>query len=140
MTLDKNVVLLKLEQIQNCVERIESKLPFTLEELEGDFDLQDVVSVNLQRAIQVSVDLAGHLLTETNQRAPETMADAFRSLCRLTVLGPDLTDSLVKAIGLRNALVHEYDGIRWEVVHEVSHKHLGVFRDYARTIKSHYLK
>ena len=43
----------KLDALARCLARIESKSPFTLERLRSDADLQDIISVNLERAIQM---------------------------------------------------------------------------------------
>lgn len=134
MSPKESVVLTKLEQIQNCILRIESKVPFTVEELKNDFDLQDVVSLNLQRAIQVSVDLGAYILSQSDEKAPQTMAETFRILASKKNISPELADLLVKSVGLRNALVHEYDGIKWDIVHEVATQHLDVFRQFVKAI------
>jgi hypothetical protein len=40
----------KLESLRRCVHRIETKCPADPAVLEADFDLQDIVSLNLSRA------------------------------------------------------------------------------------------
>ena len=70
----------KLDALARCLLRIESKKPFTVEQLKSDFDLQDIVSINLERSVQQSVDIASVILAETNEPAPLTMADSFAKL------------------------------------------------------------
>lgn len=41
--------------------RIESKQSFDAEQLADDFDLQDIVSLNLTRAVQMAVDIGAHI-------------------------------------------------------------------------------
>jgi len=52
-------------------DRIRSKRGFTHEELLRDFDLQDILSVNIQRAVQLSVDIALHMLSDLSGKLPE---------------------------------------------------------------------
>ncbi len=54
--MDRQIILDKLTSLKRCVERIESKVPENSRILMLDFDLQDIISLNLQRAVQVCVD------------------------------------------------------------------------------------
>jgi uncharacterized protein YutE (UPF0331/DUF86 family) len=134
MTSEKAVLLAKLEHLQNCLYRLESKNPFSLQDLETNFDLQDIISVNLQRAIQICVDVATYLLSENQQRSPQSMADAFESLAKLGWISQDLKTQFIKAVGLRNVLVHEYDDIQWDIVYTVVSEHMDVFKKFAKAI------
>ena len=66
--MDRAVVEQKLESLRRCVLRIESKAPPTAEVLASDFDLQDIISLNLSRAVQLAVDIGAHLISELNFR------------------------------------------------------------------------
>ncbi len=130
----KNVVLQKLENIANCVNRIESKKPFTVDDLKLNFDIQDTISINLQRAIQAATDLAAHIISEKNGRTPKDMGDTFTVLNELNLIDKNLSELMIKATGFRNAIVHEYDGIDWVVVHTVCENHLHLFKDFSKSI------
>lgn len=80
--MDEVLVLRKMESLGRCVNRIRSKRGFTHEELLRDFDLQDILSVNLQRAVQLSVDIALHMLSDRSLR--QTPGHDGRSLHRAT--------------------------------------------------------
>ena len=56
--MDATVVEQKLESLRRCLLRIETKCPADPERLEADFDLQDIVSLNLSRSVQLCVDIA----------------------------------------------------------------------------------
>ena len=60
--MDREVVEQKLESLRRCLARIESKCPVDPLVLVADFDLQDIVSLNLSRAVQLSVDIGAHLI------------------------------------------------------------------------------
>ena len=55
--MDKQVITQKLE---SCLVRIQDKSPNNAEILVSDLDLQDIISVNLSRAVQLSVDISAH--------------------------------------------------------------------------------
>lgn len=132
MTLD--VLHQKIDSLRNCIERIESKKPFSAEDLRVNFDLQDIISINLERAVQTCVDIAAHLLAEKNGPSPTTMADSFIYLAQEKVISENISKSLVKSVGLRNLLVHEYSKIDWDIVASVANEHLDTFRDFSREI------
>jgi uncharacterized protein YutE (UPF0331/DUF86 family) len=49
--MDLEVVEQKLESLRRCLQRIESKCPADAQTLAADFDLQDIVSLNLKKAV-----------------------------------------------------------------------------------------
>lgn len=128
------VIHQKIESLRNCIERIESKKPFTAEDLRKNFDLQDIISVNLERSVQVSVDLASHLLAERNGRTPTTMAESFILLADEKIISMETANSLVKSVGLRNLLVHEYSKIDWDIVARVANDHIDTFRIFVKEL------
>lgn len=130
----KSIILQKLENIANCINRIESKQPFSVEDLKSNFDIQDTISINLQRAIQAATDLAAHIISERNGRTPKDTGDAFVVLQEMKIIEEPLSRLMIKATGFRNAIVHEYDGIDWVIVHTVCENHLHLFRDFSNTI------
>ncbi len=45
--MDTDVVLAKLDSLQRCVSRVEEKTPTNVELLKSDYDIQDIISLNL---------------------------------------------------------------------------------------------
>ena len=76
--MDRNVVEAKLESLRRCVERIAAKTPSSADQLAQNQDLQDIIALNLQRAVQLSVDLASPLIAETAARPPLHDGGEFR--------------------------------------------------------------
>ncbi len=125
----------KLVSIGRCIERIVQHTPPSASDLAGDYDSQDIVSVNLQRAVQLAVDVAGAMIARRALTPPATMADAFRILAKADLLSGKLAERLARAVGFRNVSVHEYDEIDWNIVYSLITKHLDDFRDFVRTVK-----
>lgn len=135
--MDATVVAQKLESLRRCLSRIETKCPADPAQLESDFDLQDIVSLNLSRAVQLCVDIGAHLIAGMNTPAPDTMGQTFDILAREGVLSAELAASLKKAVGFRNIAVHSYNAINWQMVHRIAHDHLGDFTAFARVVSQH---
>lgn len=78
--MDRTLIEKKLESLRRCLLRIREKCPATPERLSQDADAQDIVALNLTRAVQLSVDIGAHLIADTDGLAPETMGQTFDSL------------------------------------------------------------
>jgi uncharacterized protein YutE (UPF0331/DUF86 family) len=132
--MDKDVINRKLESLRRCIARITSKRPITREDLRSNHDLQDIIALNLERAVQICVDIAAHVISETEMPPPSTMAEGFERLAELQVLSPQLADSLHKAVALRNILVHNYTNINWDIVTDIVTHRLTDFVQFAEAI------
>lgn len=124
----------KLVSIGRCVQRIVQHTPATAADLAADHDSQDIISINLQRAIQLAVDVAGAMIARRALTPPATMADAFRILAKAELLSDELAERLARAVGFRNVSVHEYEEIDWNIVYSLITKHLDDFRDFVRAV------
>ena len=71
--MDREIVEQKLESLRRCLQRVQIKCPPDASTLEADFDLQDIVTLNLSRAVQLCVDIAAHCIAATELPAPATM-------------------------------------------------------------------
>ena len=106
--MDREVVEQKLESLRRCLQRIEKKCPSEASTLVADIDLQDIVALNLSRAVQISVDIGAHLITGMEVSPPDTMGQTFDVLAQAGILNNALATSLKKAVGFRNIAVHNY--------------------------------
>lgn len=132
--MDYDVVLAKLESLERCVRRVEEKTPHDVEALEADFDVQDILILNLERAVQLCVDVGLHILADTSVPVPTTMGAVFRVLAEKQLIPLEVAERLGQAVGLRNIAVHQYKDIDWAVVYTVTHKHLDDFRVFAAAV------
>lgn len=106
--MDRDLVAAKLDSLRLCVERVAGKTPASSQEPAQNADLQDIIALNLQRAVQLSVDVASHLIGDTDIAPPSTMAEHFDALNRLQIINSALADRMKKAVGFRNLAVHSY--------------------------------
>jgi uncharacterized protein YutE (UPF0331/DUF86 family) len=132
--MDKDVIYAKLDTLRRCVERIRSKTPNSANALLENYDLQDIISVNLERCVQLCVDIAAHVLAERDMPVPESMAGSFDELRELGFIPQDLAARLSKAVGFRNIAVHAYQKIDWDIVFSIITQRLEDFPVFARYI------
>ena len=133
--MDTDVIKTKLVSLQRCMERIRQKTPANAQQLAENFDLQDILILNLQRAVQISIDIATSILADSPM-VPSTMAEAFLLLRRQGVLSEAVARKLAKSVGLRNIAVHEYTSLDWNVVYAVAHTHIEDFAEFGREIST----
>ena len=72
----------------------------------------------LEQAIGRMIDINFHLITESGHAPPKDYHESFIRLGTLGVMTSDLAKEMALAAGLRNWIVHEYDDIDPERVHE----------------------
>ena len=132
--MDEDLILGKLESLSRCLERIEEKTPASAEALKADFDRQDIISVNLERAVQACVDVGMHIISQRSLLLPDSMAGAFLALAKLSVIDNHTAVVMGKTVGFRNTAVHAYRTINWDIVFSICTKHLDDFRAFARQI------
>ena len=65
----------------------------------------------LQEAIEAALDINAHLIAEHGRAVPEDYYSGFPALAGLGILSRELADQLAPSAGLRNRLVHEYEGL-----------------------------
>jgi len=126
------VIERKLESLRQCIARVRAKRPPTAALLAADADLQDVLVLNLSRAVQVCVDIGAHLLAPTGSAPPATMGETFTRLGEAGLIDAALAARLRAAVGFRNIAVHNYEAIDWEIVWLLAGDPLGDFEAFAR--------
>ena len=117
-----------------CLNRIRDRLPSSETKFLKDYDAQDVVILNLTRIIQLSVDIASHILASTNQPIPSTMAETFVNLERNDIITPEIADKMKRSVGYRNIAIHNYDDIDLSITYDIATHHLDDFKDFIKQI------
>lgn len=131
--MDKDVLQTKLEMLVRCIQRIKSQNVATLADLEASLDKQEIIILNLQRAVQICVDIGNHIAVDYAV-SPTTMSDVFRILAKKNVITKLNADNLAKAVGFRNIAVHQYDVLDNNIIFSIVQNNLRDFADFASAI------
>ena len=115
---DSDVIDARLRELSRRLRRVEAKQPAALKQLAADEDLQDILTRNLELAIQTCIDIAFHWCG-AHGVVPTTAADAFAQLAKRDLIERGLAERLQRAVGFRNVLVHEYAEVDWKIVMRV---------------------
>ena len=131
--MDKVLLQKKLEMLVRCIERIKSQNVSSLEELESNLDKQEIIILNLQRAVQICIDIGNHILLDYSV-TPATMADTFKSMAEKGIISVSNAANLAKAVAFRNIAVHQYDTLDNKIIFDIINNHLVDFSDFAASI------
>ena len=96
-----------------------------------DGDAQDIIALNLTRAVQLCVDVAAHILAERDEPVPDTMSALFERLKQAGVISKPLATRMQGAVGFRNIVIHAYRDVDWDSVYTIVSDRLDDFRNFA---------
>ena len=134
--IDEDIVLAKVAIIQRCLRRIREKVGMTPERLD-DPDIQDIVVLNLQRAIQAAIDLAAHLVAEEALGLPSSLRENFQLLGRAKIIPAELAEKMQKMVGFRNIAIHEYQNLNPIILKKIVTERLDDLVQYYKHVLSH---
>ena len=132
--MDKEVLQTKLEALIHCVQRIKSQEITSVDELESNIDKQEIIILNLQRAVQICVDIGNHILLDYETPTPSTMSETFKYLADNKLISSKNAEELSRAVGFRNIVVHQYENLDCKIIYAIITSHLDDFKNFAGAI------
>ncbi len=83
--------------------------PLTKEELTSSKLLNDSAERNIQVAVQACLDIANHIVAALGlDRSFNDTSEVFFELSQEKIIPESLAEKLIKAVGYRNVIVHDY--------------------------------
>lgn len=131
---DKDLILAKASSVKRHLRRIEEKRNIDLNIFLKDIDLQESILFNLQMAIQNCIDIAAHIISDEGLGVPGSTNEMFYLLEENGYLDRDITEKMVKAVGFRNLIVHEYEQIELRQVFEIAQEDIKDLNEYLKSI------
>src|SRR5262249_57144135 len=93
----------------------------------------------LQIAIQASLDVASHIVSDARLGEPETNRELFDRLAQHGWVSADLAATMAKMAGFRNIVVHGYAGVNLDIAKDVIEHRLGDLLAFVKTIRERLL-
>jgi uncharacterized protein YutE (UPF0331/DUF86 family) len=135
---DRDLILAKIATVDRCLRRIA--------EVRGErrasltpVDVEDIVLLNLQRAVQAAIDLAAHVVASEGYGVPDSIAACFSILEGQNLLEPELASRLRRMGGFRNIAVHNYQALDLKIVEAIVTRHLDDLRAFCSRITGQFL-
>ena len=131
---DRDIILAKASSVKRHLSRIIEKRNTDLQTFLQDIDRQEIILFNLQMAIQNCIDIAAHIISEEGFGVPGSTSEMFYLLEENGYIDSELTEKMVKAVGFRNLIVHEYGKIELKQVFEVAQEDIKDLNEYLISI------
>ena len=132
--MDKDLILAKAGSVKNHLNRVLEKRNVDLDNFIKDIDRQESILFNIQAAVQNCIDIAAHIISEESFGVPGSTTEMLYILGKNGYLDNDLTQKMVKAVGFRNLIVHEYGKIELEQVYEIAQDDINDLNEYLKAI------
>ena len=117
---DKDLVLIKAGNVKKHLKRVEKKAKTDLKTFLEDLDRQEIIAFNLEVAVQNCIDIAAHIIGAEGLGVPGSTAEMFYLLEENDYLSSEITEKMIKAVGLRNLIAHEYGKIDLKQIYKIS--------------------
>ena len=131
---DKDLILAKASSIKRRLKRVEEKSNIELQAFLNDIDLQESILFNLQISIQNCIDIAAHIISDEGLGVPGSASEMFYLLEENGYLDNTITEKIIRAVGFRSLIVHEYEKIALDQVFEVAVKNIKDLNEYLQSI------
>ena len=134
MVVEYRTIKKLLEHLENKLNKIEV-MDFTIEELTGDEDVQDILDRRLHLAIEDCISIASHIAAALSLPGREKASDVFLLLGEHGIISDKLSKTFAKeVVGFRNILVHEYIDIDYKLVFKSYKKDLEDIREFSKAV------
>jgi len=122
-----------LEKYLNIVKRYKR---FSREQIEKDVDIKGMVERYLYLLVQSTIDLAEAVLSFKNLRKPTTFSETFIILEEAKIIEKALAEKMIKMVGFRNILAHDYAEINYDIVYDVLQNRVSDIEEFNKQIKA----
>jgi uncharacterized protein YutE (UPF0331/DUF86 family) len=115
---NRDLVARKLARARGWLSDADSRLGRPREEFLAAPELRDLATFYLFLAMQESLDLAAHWVSDDGWEMPDDAAGTFDVLARHQAISVELATDLRKMVQLRNRIAHGYATIDHSRLHE----------------------
>lgn len=131
---NKDLMLTKAAAVKRHLSRISEKIQCEYEIFISDIDTQESILFNLQMAIQNCIDIAAHIISDESLGLASSNNEMFYILEENGYLSLELTEKMVKAVGFRNLVVHEYAKLNLKNVFQIAQNDIKDISDFLKSV------
>lgn len=128
----------RIAGVREHLARVATRRGLSLGQFLQDLDSQDVILHNLQLAIRGCIDVGVHVIADEGWGVPGSYAEVFHLLRKRGVLDPELAQSMTRAAGFRNILVHDYLDVDLPTAYAVCTQGVGDLEAFLGRIVEHF--
>ncbi len=117
---DRRIISEKVDTVEKSIKRVIERRGESISEFIVNGDLQDSVILHLMQAIQGSIDLAAHIVSDEELGLAASTRDFFYILSDNKIISAGLREKMINAVGFRNLAAHEYAKLDLNQVYEIA--------------------
>jgi uncharacterized protein YutE (UPF0331/DUF86 family) len=114
-----DIAINKIQNIQHCVRRAREEYQADRDGFAANYTRQDAALLNIVRACETAIDLANYVIRSKKLGIPVSSADSFKLLRTERIIDDRLAERMVKMVGFRNTVVHQYTKVDIRIVEAV---------------------
>ncbi len=134
---DRDVLLSKMTSIHRCLRRIDQITKGNPDSLD-DLLPQDAFVLNLQRAIQLAIDMGSHVIAAQKLGMAQSLKEVFLILRDERLIPAEVAGKMGKMVGFRNIAVHDYNAIDPNILRAILADHLGDIEEFVSALMSNF--
>lgn len=132
--IDRLLIGRKIAEVETYLEQIREFSNISLSAYKKEWKTQRIVERTLQILIELCIDIANHIISDTGMRFPDSYADTFKVLMENKIISKSLFNRLEKMAKFRNIIVHQYEDIESSIVVSILKKNLQDFEKYKKDV------
>lgn len=133
-SLDTEVLRNKLGAVERATTTLQSITPLGADKLRSDPVTAAAVERLTCRLVDLAADINTHISSVVLGRAPENYRDSFDLMEQAGVLTKELAEKIKPSVGMRNAIVHEYLRIDYDIVAAAVPLALDTYAEYRQQV------
>ena len=126
----RDLYIAKIASLKRCLKRVAEEFVPKPAFLDSQ-SRQDAAILNIQRACEVSIDIANIIIKHNKLGLPSSARDSFDLLERSSIIDTECAERMKRMVGFRNIAIHEYQNLNLDVVVAVIENHLSDFERFA---------
>lgn len=130
----KDILFAKADAVKKHLKRLEPLAQMPANTFLEDIDAQDIALFNIQLAIQNCIDIAAHVISDEGLGVPGSTNEMFYCLEENGYIDRQLTEKMVRAVGFRNLVVHEYGKLDLQRAHQIVQSDVQDLNEFLRAV------
>lgn len=109
----------KISSIEKYLKILSGFKKYSASKIQDDIYLKGALERYLYLAAQATIDLSEAIISYRGFRKPTTMAEGFEILFEEKIISKTLSNKLIRMVGFRNIIAHDYDVVDFNIVFDI---------------------
>lgn len=114
-----SVIENRISSLRKYLKILKGYQKYSRKEIQNNVDIKGMTERYLYLACQATIDLAEAVIAFKQFRKPTNMSESFDILYEEEIVPSELSEKMVKLVGFRNVIAHDYTKIDYDIVYDV---------------------